>query len=440
MKTPSVRSLLPDARATVRASQVWGLLLLACGMVIFSPAASAANGPPNLMTYQGYLIDNNQKPLGLPTPANYPVVFRIYDESDGGTRLWSEQQVVTVDNGNFSVILGEGTPVAGEANPTTLAGAFVGNSADRRFLGLTVTLGGNPVVIQPRLRLLPAPYSFLASQALSVDGAGVTSGTVPDSRLSSNVALRSGGNTLVGDQTVNGNLRVNALTKIGFSSTIEFGADTAGKQADAGKIGYQTFSSGLDIVGAGTSGTDRRIQFWAESEATFTGPIKAAGTVTAPAFAGDGVIPVGGIIMWGGTIAAIPPGWALCNGQTVNGNVTPDLRDRFIVGAGASYPVANTGGAAQVTMSEAQMPPHSHSYKDGFFSERLSDDPNYQKVPPNGGWDDYPFSPFFIGSHSTDDDNNRIWWRILNTNPAGSGQPQENRPPWYSLAYIMRVR
>lgn len=62
--------------------------------------------------------------------------------------------------------------------------------------------------------------------------------------------------------------------------------------------------------------------------------------------AGDGGVPKGGIIMWSGTVASIPAGWALCNGL----NTTPDLRDRFIVGAGngtgigSNYLPGATGG------------------------------------------------------------------------------------------------
>jgi len=51
-------------------------------------------------------------------------------------------------------------------------------------------------------------------------------------------------------------------------------------------------------------------------------------------------IPAGGIIMWSGSIGAIPTGYYLCNGS----NGTPDLRDRFVVGAGSTYAVGNTGG------------------------------------------------------------------------------------------------
>ena len=44
--------------------------------------------------------------------------------------------------------------------------------------------------------------------------------------------------------------------------------------------------------------------------------------------------------MWSGSIGAIPVGYYLCNGS----NGTPDLRDRFVVGAGNTYAVGNTGG------------------------------------------------------------------------------------------------
>lgn len=67
--------------------------------------------------------------------------------------------------------------------------------------------------------------------------------------------------------------------------------------------------------------------------------------------------PSGGIVMWNGTTLNIPSGWALCDGT----NGTPDLRDRFIVGAGRNYSVNAIGGADSVSLTESQMPAHSHS-------------------------------------------------------------------------------
>ena len=80
-----------------------------------------------------------------------------------------------------------------------------------------------------------------------------------------------------------------------------------------------------------------------------TTPTAAAGTSTlqiaSTAFvqtAATAAFPSGGIIMWSGSIASIPLGWLLCNGT----GSTPDLRNRFILGAGDTYAVAATGGSA----------------------------------------------------------------------------------------------
>ncbi|MBN1137742.1 MAG: tail fiber protein [Anaerolineae bacterium] len=69
-----------------------------------------------------------------------------------------------------------------------------------------------------------------------------------------------------------------------------------------------------------------------------------------------GLIPIGGIILWSGAVDDIPIGWALCDGETVDEIVTPDLRDKFVVGAGSTYEPDATGGADSVDLS------HSHDY------------------------------------------------------------------------------
>jgi hypothetical protein len=71
-------------------------------------------------------------------------------------------------------------------------------------------------------------------------------------------------------------------------------------------------------------------------------------------------LPAGMIAKWNGTVATIPAGWALCNGA----NGTPDLRDRFIVGAGNSYTPGNLGGAATVALAIANLPAHNHGVAD----------------------------------------------------------------------------
>ena len=69
-------------------------------------------------------------------------------------------------------------------------------------------------------------------------------------------------------------------------------------------------------------------------------------------------VPSGGIIMWSGSIAAIPSGWVLCDGN----NSTPNLTDRFVVGAGGTYSVGNIGGANSVTLTTSEVPAHTHTF------------------------------------------------------------------------------
>ena len=69
-------------------------------------------------------------------------------------------------------------------------------------------------------------------------------------------------------------------------------------------------------------------------------------------------VPSGIICMWSGESTAIPSGWNLCDGS----NGTPDLRDRFIVGAGSTYKVKDTGGEATHTLTVNEMPSHNHGF------------------------------------------------------------------------------
>lgn len=69
-------------------------------------------------------------------------------------------------------------------------------------------------------------------------------------------------------------------------------------------------------------------------------------------------VPSGIICMWSGESTAIPSGWHLCDGE----EGTPDLRDRFIVGAGSTYKVKDTGGEATHKLTTNEMPSHNHGF------------------------------------------------------------------------------
>jgi hypothetical protein len=125
------------------------------------------------------------------------------------------------------------------------------------------------------------------------------------------------------------------------------------------------------------------------------------------------LIPRGTIIMWHGDSRTIPKGWAICNKQ----NGTPDLRDRFIVGAGNTYKVNATGGEERVSLKINEMPRHSHRVFTGVKSMGNSYD-----------WDKK-------GRYPAHWDNST--YRI--TDEKGNGDSHENRPPYYALYFLMKL-
>ena len=95
-------------------------------------------------------------------------------------------------------------------------------------------------------------------------------------------------------------------------------------------------------VGIGTTHPGHSLSVGGTIESKTGGFMFPDGTVQTTAAGGVGTtIPAGGIIMWSGSLGNIPVGWALCDGS----QGTPDLRDRFIVGSGLSYGTGQTGGS-----------------------------------------------------------------------------------------------
>ena len=128
---------------------------------------------------------------------------------------------------------------------------------------------------------------------------------------------------------------------------------------------------------------------------------------------GNTGVPQGTIIPWYGNLNNIPDGFALCNGQ----NGTPDLRDKFLVGAGSGYNLGNTGGTNTVTLTVAQMPSHNHNIYSQDYSANF--------VTPNA-----------VGSAYT-----RVagGWAYNAIQYTGGNQPHENRPPYFAVYYLMKL-
>ena len=82
-----------------------------------------------------------------------------------------------------------------------------------------------------------------------------------------------------------------------------------------------------------------------------------SGTISMDRLPTLNTVPSGAIFLWSGAVNAIPSGYVLCNGS----NSTPDLRDRFVVGAGNSYSPNTSGGSASITLSTNNLPGHTHN-------------------------------------------------------------------------------
>ena len=185
----------------------------------------------------------------------------------------------------------------------------------------------------------------------------------------------------------------------------------------------------------------------------------------------------GMIILWSGNTGNIPTGFVLCDGN----NGTPNLTDRFVVGAGAAYSPGATGGSSSVTLSTSQLPSHNHSFSGSSshshtinnHTHTFSASTNNQgshvhnllynhgafggssgAVTPRSG--NTPVVPGISGRVSSEGGHSQSMSGTTgnpsnrgtntqtvtisgNTGSTGSGSSVENRPPYYALCYIMKT-
>lgn len=175
---------------------------------------------------------------------------------------------------------------------------------------------------------------------------------------------------------------------------------------------------------------------------TPTAPTAADGTnttqIATTAFVLTNGVPSGAILMWSGSVASIPSGWSLCDGT----NSTPDLRNRFVVGAGDTYSVDATGGSADaIVVSHTHTvtdPGHQHdgtAYYRGEGADTSSDPSGNASTfyHENSGHTRSSSNSFIEGGVRTESDTTGI-----SISSTGSSGTNKNLPPYYALAYIMK--
>jgi microcystin-dependent protein len=191
-----------------------------------------------------------------------------------------------------------------------------------------------------------------------------------------------------------------------------------GSSGDPFTVAGTLVSSGqVDITGAfrldGTAGASGQV-------------LLSAGGSNTPTW-GSG-FPSGGIIIWSGSSASIPSGWLLCDGT----NSTPDLRNRFVVGAGSTYAVDATGGSA-----DAIVVSHTHSITDPSHTHTWS---------TNNGTNFNTGQTTVKSASAATAGSNQTFWTGTNAssttgitiNSTGSSGTNANLPPYFALCYIMK--
>ncbi|GEM_PF-2727067 len=162
--------------------------------------------------------------------------------------------------------------------------------------------------------------------------------------------------------------------------------------------------------------------------------------------------PVGSIVAF--YTRDIPENWLLCDGQRVDAKLypelynllqhrnVPDLRNRFLVGAGDNYPLGSTGGQESVTLQTSQIPAHTHHIK-GIQS-------NYEPFKEiDLGWTQREEMHGVYGTDRTvyyygkDSARSTTFFNTKTSTPiqsTGDGLSHENRPPYHAVYYIIKAK
>lgn len=155
------------------------------------------------------------------------------------------------------------------------------------------------------------------------------------------------------------------------------------------------------------------------------------------------ILPAGVILLWSGAVADVPPGWAICDGTAG----TPDLRDRFIVGAGSTYAVGATGGNATLnlehlhsadgTLAAASNGAHTHgvgTLANGVPNSTIAVDRNLDALTTNVGTDTH--SHTITGATGSDGAHTHD---VTGNTANALSSATSILPPYYALAFIMKL-
>lgn len=341
-----------------------------------TPPTITQSVTPGTVSYQGHVQDADGTAY---TDGVYGIDFRLYDAPSAGTLLWGVCYKPYLKGGFFNVILGQ------------------------------TSVGETALTAPPPL--YPAVEDFWKAVWLDPNNPNKT-------RYLSLTIVEERDTPVVDPQE---SFPRQQLLASPYSVQAQFAqqADSASRS-----LGDFTVTTNLSVGAA----------------------VSVAGKVTAGSFAGFGSVPIGGIIMWSGTTP--PDGWRLCDGTKIGNITTPDLQGRFVLAAGTGDGLTprrlgdKEGTETQAlkvdelpahkhenTASSSEAGAHTHTYHSGWGSDRGI---------ASGKW-----STDEIGwtrhENTTSTNGNHTHTITMQNASTGAGLPHNNMPPYYVLAFIMRV-
>jgi len=374
--------------------------------------------------------------VGLATFKDARFYGKIFDgDGDFGTA----GQLLSSDGTDLNWIDASTTSVANANNIGVNANS---TNADQFITFVGASSGNNPIRVDTDLKYNPSTNTLKTS--------------------SGNLTLSSGGDVIVSDDLdvtgnldasgnldVGGNLKVDGQLKDGdgnFGTSgqvlssdgtdtawINAGSLTAGAAAEVG-VSAASANANHFITMVDTASGNENIRV--DTDLTYN-PV--TNTLSATNLAGNGVgitgieaFVTGMIILWYGNTGNIPTGFVLCDGN----NSTPDLRDRFVVGAGSAYSPSDTGGS-----KDAVVVSHNHS-----ASSSVTDPGHFHTTNNYVARSNYAEPRNFgVGTdgnlNNTGDTNSKTTGISVSTsvNSQGVSGTDKNLPPYYALCYIMKT-
>ncbi len=297
-------------------------------------------------------------------------------------------------------------------------GAALGTQSHQiTFRLYTQATAGTPLWARMKTVNLDAEGLFnveLNDSGTSVDGATYTT-------LSEALSAARGGSLYVGLEVKDSAGEILPRQKILMTPYASWAADVS-QASGAFTVGGKATLRETEVASSLTVGGTSTVK----GSATFAKDVTVSGNLqvkSTGALSGYGTIPIGGIIMWSGS--TVPDGWALCDGE----GGRPNLLNRFVMGVQdkSLKGLKTIGGAESVTLSVNQIPPHDHVYAGDDNLLQVKGASNYTKKHSTpGGYD----------AKSDDSGDGSLYY----TSKTGAGQPVSILPPYYRLAFIIRVK